>query len=328
MNFFTKIFFSSFLFWTTTFFAQASYTETEKLYDDTQVALIEIEVAPEAVDYMFSHPDSDSLHLCKVHFKNKYFDETIDSVGIRIRGNTSRDARKKSFKLSINGFVRGRTFHGVDKINLNGEHNDPSIIRSKLCWDLFQSIGMKASHASHVAVYINDKYYGLYISVEHIDDEFLKKNFQDPSGNLWKCLWPADLLYKGDDPDLYKERIGDRRIYDLRSNEDEDDYSQLARLIKVINLTPFSAFPDSLEKILNVYEAIKYFAVNILVGSWDDYRFLKNNYYLYYEPLTKKFHWIPYDYDNTFGIDWFGYDWSTIDPYDYPTIDDTPRPFT
>ncbi len=307
---------------------QSNYQDTAKLYDDTQVAVIKVETSPEAVNYMFAHPHSDSLHICTVHFENKYFNETIDSVGIRIRGNTSRDAKKKSFKISFNGFVHGRTFHGVDKMNLNGEHNDPSIVRSKLCWDIFQKIGMKASHAAHARVYINEKYYGLYISVEHIDDEFLKKNFYDPSGNLWKCLWPADLSYKGNDPSLYKEYVDGRRIYELKSNEDEDDYSQLARLIRIINKTPYPAFQDSLEKIFNVYEAIKYFAVNILVGSWDDYRFLKNNYYLYFEPASGKFHWIPYDYDNTFGVDWFGYDWSTINPYNYPTIDNTPRPLT
>ena len=40
------------------------------------------------------------------------------------------------------------------------------------------------------------------------------------------------------------------------------------------------------------------------------------------------FHWIPFDYDNTFGVDWFGANWSTIDPYDYANIDGTPRPLT
>ena len=324
-----KLFEIIFLIFVSAFaYAQQSYTETKKLYDDKEVAIIRIQTSPEAIEYMFSHPQSDSLHLCTVHFKNRFFDETIDSVGIRIRGNTSRQAKKKSFKLSINEYIKGRTFHGVDKINLNGEHNDPSIIRSKLCWDLFNKIGMNSSRAAHAAVYINGKYYGLYVSVEHIDDEFLKKNFADASGNLWKCLWPADLTYKGDDPSLYKTKIGNRKIYELKTNEDENDYSQLARLIRIINKTPFAEFRDSIENILNVSEVLKYFAVNILTGSWDDYRFLKNNYYLYYEPLQKRFHWIPYDYDNTFGIDWFGYDWATIDPYNYPTIDNTPRPLT
>ena len=60
--------------------------------------------------------------------------------------------------------------------------------------------------------------------------------------------------------------------------------------------------------------------MNILFGEWDDYWSLMNNYYLYHEPAKDILHLIPYDYDNTFGIDWFGIDWSTADPYNYPKV--------
>jgi len=212
--------------------------ESWKLYDDSQVSIVEITVAPEDLEWMYEHEnlESDSLHFASVNFSNSYINEAIDSVGFRLRGNTSRHSDKKSFKLSFNTFISGREFYGVDKMNLNGEHNDPSIIRAKLCWDIFQKIGMTASRAAHAAVYINGAYYGLYISVEHIDDEFLQKNFEDDSGNLWKCLYPADLTYQGPNPeDYHPDENG--KPYELKTNEDEYDYSQLARLISIINNT-------------------------------------------------------------------------------------------
>ncbi|MFC2085417.1 CotH kinase family protein, partial [Bacteroidota bacterium] len=230
------------------------------------------------------------------------------------------------FKLSFNTFIQGREFYGVEKLNLNGEHNDPSIIRSKLCWDLFNELGVISSRASHAAVYINGDYYGLYISVEHIDEEFVRKNYSDRNGNLWKCLYPADLVYLGDDPDLYKATANGRRKYDLKTNVEENNYSQLARLIDIINNTPNEYFTDSLEAIINIKDVLMYFAVNVSVGGWDDYWFLKNNYYLYYSPSEDIFHFIPYDYDNTFGIDWFSIDWSTVNPYTFAKIDNDPRP--
>ncbi len=291
-----------------------------QLYDDSQVAVVEITVDQADMTWIYQNVYSDSLHPATVHFTNAWIDSTIDSVGFRLRGNTSRTSWKKSFKLSFNTFVPGRQFYGVDKLNLNGEHNDPSIVRSKLCWDLFQDIGMTSTRAAHAAVYINGDYYGLYISVEHVDDEFIQTNYVDDSGNLWKCLWPADLTYLGEDPNLYKS-IDDgngRQAYDLKTNRQLDDYSQLARLIDIINNTPGDQFDDSLESILAVPEVLKYLAVNTLVGGWDDYRSLRNNYYLYFEPALGKFHWIPYDYDNTFGIDWFDTDWANADPYIYP----------
>ena len=42
--------------------------------------------------------------------------------------------------------------------------------------DLFNEIGIVSSRAAHAAVYINEKYYGLYISVEHIDENFFVTN--------------------------------------------------------------------------------------------------------------------------------------------------------
>ncbi|MCX6149095.1 MAG: CotH kinase family protein [Ignavibacteriales bacterium] len=297
-----------------------------KLYDDSQVAIVEITMNPDDLIYMYTNLKSDSMHIAQVHFKNAQIDETIDSVGIRLRGNTSRDAQKKSLKLSFNHFINGRQFHKVDDLNLNGEHNDPSIIRSKLVWDLCKDIGMKGSRAAHTAVYINGQYYGLYISVESIDDEFLKKNFNDDSGNLWKCLYPADLVYKGTNPNLYKKIENGRRVYDLSTNQEKDDYSKLARLIGIINTTPNNLLEDSLESVLSVTEVLKYFAMNIMVGSWDDYWFLKNNYYIYHEPAADIFHWLPYDYDNTFGIDWFNVDWTNSNPYVFGNSDNSPRP--
>lgn len=299
--------------------------ESYKIYDDKQVAKIFVTMDPNAFTWMMANPHSDSPHVCTVYFKNRLIDTTITNVGLRIRGNTSRDAKKKSFKLSFNEFQKGKDFYGVEKLNINGEHNDPSIIRSKLCWDIFQKAGMISSRSAHTELYINNKYMGLYISVEHIDEEFVKKNFDDNTGNLWKCLYPADLTYKGSDPNVYKFRP-EYQAYELSTNEEKNDYSELAHLINVINNTPNAVFKDSLEKVLNVASFLEFEAMNILTGQWDDYWSNMNNYYLYFEPTQKKFHFIPYDYDNTFGVDWFKYNWAKSDPYDFHKINDGSRP--
>ena len=295
--------------------------DLDMLYDDSQVSIIEIEVDPLTLEWIYQYPESDSIHIAQFHFSNSHIDEFVDDIGFRLRGNTSRDALKKSFKISFNTFVPGREFYGVDKLNLNGEHNDPSIVRSKLCWDFYNSVGMVSSRSAHTAVYINGSYYGLYISIEHIDDEFLDSSYNDSSGNLWKCIWPADLTYRGENPEDYHPWIDGVRPYELKTNEELYDYSKLANLISVINNVPDNEFSESLNSVIYVNEFLKYLAVNILMGSWDDYWYLKNNYYLYHEPVADKIHWIPYDYDNSFGIDWFNIEWSQSNPYTFAIMD-------
>ncbi|MFL2997991.1 MAG: CotH kinase family protein [Candidatus Neomarinimicrobiota bacterium] len=295
--------------------------ESWKIYDDSELAVIHITINPESLDWMYENVESDSIHSATFQFQNAYVDETLEFIGFRLRGNTSRDAEKKSFKIDFNHFSPGRNFYDVEKLNLNGEHNDPSIVRSKLCWDLYQDIGMKSTRSSHVMLYINGEYFGLYISIEHIDDTFLAKNFDNDNGNLWKCIWPADLTYRGNDPEDYYPYYNETRPYELKTNKNQYDYSKLARLIRIIYNTP-----DSLDMVLNIKTTLQYFAINILTGSWDDYRFLRNNFYLYHNPDNDLINWIPYDYDNSFGIDWFDINWSIIDPYEYTVIDNDGRP--
>ena len=300
-----------------------SADESWKVYDDSSISTINITINPNTLDWIYNNVESDSLHSVIVHFQNEHITETIDSVGFRLRGNTSRTSAKKSFKLDFNRFISGRDFYNIEKLNLNGEHNDPSIVRSKICWDIYNESGIIAPRAAHAKVYINDNYYGLYISVEHIDDSFLKKNFNDDSGNLWKCLWPADLTYRGENPENYYPYYGDDRPYELKTNTDNYDYEPLANLINILHHNP-----ESLESVLDIKSTLQYFAMNILLGSWDDYRYLRNNFYLYHNPSDDLIYWIPYDYDNTFGIDWFNIDWSSIDPYTYNVIDNDGRPLT
>lgn len=293
----------------------AQNDDSWKVYDDSEIAVINITMNSADLNWMYENPESDSMHLAQVHFQNSLIDETIDSVGIRIRGNTSRLSAKKSFKLSFNTFIKGGKFYSLEKINLNGEHNDPSIIRSKLCWDFFNEIGVVSSRAAHAAVYINDKYYGLYISVEHIDENFIDKHFNEDSGNLWKCLYGADL-----------NNENQLEPYTLKTNEEANDYSELDTLIKVINNTQLNDFENIIGNYFNAADYLKIQAVDILVGSWDNYSVLSNNYYLYHNPSNDIVNWIPYDYDNTFGIDWLGFDWAFANPYDFGLFMNQPRP--
>jgi len=301
-------------------FTTTTNDQSWKIFDDSAVAEISILIDPSYLTFMLdpANAESDSLFPATMIFKNAVITgDTVVDIGFRLRGNTSRQSAKKSFKVDINHFVPGRQFYDLEKLNLNGEHNDPSIIRSKLCWDLFQKIGIPAPRACHVKLYINGEYRGLYMNVEHIDDEFVQKRFGNQNGNLYKCLWPADLVYLGADQEFYKAEYNGRRAYDLKTNRLTDDYSDLVHFIEVLNNTPSTTFKQKIEQIFNVPNFLKWLAMNVLVGSWDDYWYLKNNYYLYHNTAADRFEFIPYDYDNTYGVDWVGGDWGTRDIYNW-----------
>jgi len=306
--------------------AQDPFPALPPVFRDDVLPRVDILIPPDSLNILLApgNEESDYHWHATFIFDNGEMKDTVENVGFRLRGNTSRYSKKKSFKVSFNTYVPGRQWEGLDKLNLNGEHNDPSVVRSKICWDLLRWMKVPAPRANHVDLYINGQYRGLYINVEHIDDEFVQSRFGNSDGNLYKCLYPADLDYKGANPDLYKEEFGGRRAYELTTNEDVDDYSDLAHFIDVLNNTPLAQLPCELEQVFEVDNYLKAAAFDVLSGNWDGPIYNKNNFYLYHNQSSGKFEYIPYDLDNTLGIDWLGVDWVERDIYNWSPSD--PRP--
>ena len=297
--------------------AQTLFPELAPVFQDDLLPRIDIWLPPDSLAQLLA-PGNEELdypwHATFV-FNNGAQADTVTEIGFRLRGNTSLYARKKSFKVSFNSYVPGRKWEHLEKLNLNGEHNDPTVARSKIAWDLLRRMGVPAPRANHVRLYINGAYFGLYVNVEHIDEQFVQLRFGNNDGNLYKCLWPADLAYKGADPDLYKAAFSGRQAYELVTNLPANDYSDLAHFIDVLNNTPLPDLPCALEAVLDVDTWLRVMAFDVLAGNWDGPVFNKNNFYLYHNTANGRFEVIPYDLDNTLGIDWLGMDWSMRNIY-------------
>ncbi|MDP2423231.1 MAG: CotH kinase family protein [Bacteroidales bacterium] len=296
--------------------SQPSFPVPGQVYISSVVPRIDIIIHPDSLAWIYANVESDREFRATFIFNNGTLHDTIHDIGFRLRGNTSRYAQKKSFKVSFNTFISGRKYYGLEKLNLNGEHNDPSVIRARIVWDIFNQSRVPVPRSNHVRVYINNNYYGVYINVEHIDENFVKLRYGNNDGDLYKCLWPADLAYLGSNPDLYKIMSGGRRVYELKIQEN-DNYTSIANFINVLNNTPISQLPCALEKVFNVQDYLKIAAIDILTSNWDGYIFNKNNFYLYQNTSTGLFEYIPYDVDNTFGIDWFNIIWSNRNIYNW-----------
>ncbi len=293
-------------------FSQPLFPAEGKVFRTDVIPRVDITVNEDSLKWIYNNVQSDREFDALFVYTAAGMADSVSHVGFGLRGNTSRNSAKKSFKVSFNAFSPGKKFHGIEKMNLNGEHNDPSIIRSHLTWGLFKSMQVVGSRSNHVEVYINRRYYGLYINVEHVDEEFVESRFGNKFGNLYKCLYPADLSYLGDNKTEYK-----KNGYELKTNTDKDDFSDLIGFIKALNSATPDQFPEKIEPIFNVNAFLRYLAVEIFTGHWDAYSFNKNNYYLFNNVSTGKFELIPYDTDNTFGIDWAGIDWANRDIYNW-----------
>lgn len=295
--------------------AQGLRPEAGVVYTDASVARIDLSIDPDTLDALYDEPDSDVYAPADFVFTRGAFVDSVVDVGLRFRGNFSRFAAKKNFKISFNRFAQGRKWNGLEKLNVNSQHNDPTILRAKLTSDLTTTIrhgmlGPESTRAGHAEVYINGDYYGLYINVEHIDEQFAENHFGSPRSNVYKCLYPADLQWAGSSPSDYS--------YCEQTQENSDGpLDDVVALADVLNNTAIEDLACGLEAVLNVDDYLRQAAVEVVTGHWDGYIYNQNNFYLVRNPMDDRLEYVIYDTDNTWGIDWIGRDWAARDLYEW-----------
>jgi hypothetical protein len=241
----------------------------------------------------------------------------------------------------------------MSKVNLKAMYNDPSQMREALAWGLFATAGVPASRHTYAKLGLNRTYMGLFSVIEQVDKRFLKDHFGDnDEGNLYKAacgqLGCATLERRvgadgGDGGGRYIAGDPDDQTYRLTTNEDDpaaNTYEDLARLVRTIDGAGLpggagrfdsAAFRESVEAIMNARAFLRWAGVNILIGGWDNYFATPSNYFLYNSGrrgdergfvASPYFTFIPWDYDNSFGVDFFETQWQYTDIVDWPSNTD------
>lgn len=222
------------------------------------------------------------------------------SCGLKFKGESSYGfypGKKKPFRIKFNKYIKGQDFHGLKELNLTNNFKDPTMIREKIYLDIMNKEGLPAPRATFAKLYINEKYWGLYLVNENIDDVFLETRFNDSKGNLFQGEPLANLLYLGNEPSKYYNR------YVLKTNEKKNDWTDLVRLIRIMNDTILKDedYIRKLESVFNLDKCLRAWAINNLIGNIDAYNmFYPHNFYLFHDSVTFKWHWISLDGNYSF----------------------------
>ncbi len=222
---------------------------------------------------------------------------TYDTIGIKMKGNSSYNnpSKKKSFKIGIDEYVSGQKHDGLKKFNLNNQFKDPSFMREKLMCDFANQMGANCPRCTYTRVYLNNVYWGLYNIVEEIDKTYLGKNFTDKKGNLFKGDPNGDLKWINSTPSSYYTK------YELKTNETQNNWSDLVHLIDKINNTVSTSFHDSMESVIRTTSVLKSWALTNIFVNLDSYLGSGHNYYIYDDSTNFKFHYILWDINEAFG---------------------------
>lgn len=314
--------------------------ELDWVFDMNVVPEIRIDVTAQQWNELLMAYDEDGgtnhyIH-CDAEFKSKGEIYNFEDAGLRLRGNTSRrrpegrrgelhsaddtDWHHCHFTLNLRKFQKddAHELRNVRKFYLKWHKDDSAYCRELYCYDLFRRFGVwTAAYSSYCRLWIHVEgdsqpaYYGVYEMIEAIDDKFVKRRkelFGDHKHNLWKCVSPANLNYNDiKDANIgWDDDSGVNRTYELKTNTENFEAARQQLIEFSRNLTRLSGaeFHDWIATVCDVELLLRTYAVNVIVGMWDDYWNNSNNYYLYFNSTDKenyKVFLIPFDYDNTLG---------------------------
>lgn len=283
------------------------------VFNDQIVPRIDIFIDADSLAQMLNNGNvwADHEYPADFFWNDGIHKDTLLQVGFRLRGNTSRVSAKKSFKVKFNHFG-GKKFHGISDLNLNGEHNDPSLSRAKIVWDLMRKAGIDAPRANHVLLFVNNEYKGIYLNVEHIDNDYFQARDKDEEGQIFKCLYGCDFKYRGSNPSQYPTTV-----YEPQNHEGDPNTYDLIEFIRRLSLKDDPDFRCKLEEVFDVDAYLKTMAMEVLVGHWDNPLYNKNNAYVFIPTNGSRLEIMAYDVDNTMGIDWLGEDWGEKNIYSW-----------
>ncbi|MFO1498863.1 MAG: lamin tail domain-containing protein [Verrucomicrobiota bacterium] len=231
-----------------------------------------------------------------------------DQCGIRNRGNGTRSNVPHNIHVA---FPKDQPWKGRAGLNLNTSY----VASQHLGSAVFRSLGLPVAESRPVQVRVNginlakpgQEQFGCYAANDLVNGALVQRQFPlDHAGQLYRGirdrsggtnLFVADLLWHGPDYTIYTN------VYAKENRGSLNDWSDLIQLLDTLNHTPDADYAQAVERIVNVEEWMRYFAINTLIanqenglsnGSGDDFS-------LYRGGRDRRFLLLPYDLDSLLG---------------------------
>ena len=156
-----------------------------RLFDTSRVHTIDIVM--DDWDGFLENCEAEEYSACAVVIDG----ESYKNVAIRAKGNTSLSSvaalgsSRYSFKVEFDHYDETKTYHGLDKLNLNNLIFDNTMMKDYLTYRVMTEFGVDAPLCSFVYITVDGEDFGLYLAVEGVEDAFLERNYGGV-GELYK----------------------------------------------------------------------------------------------------------------------------------------------
>lgn len=220
---------------------------------------------------------------------------------IRVRGNSSRGATYKSYKVKLE--EEAGTFFGQKNLNINKHSGDVSKISTKLQTDLLAKMDNVAGYRTYfMRLWIRDAslpkqeqefvYYGLYTEIEQPNKTYLETRGLSNNAVMYKAsdfgFAMNDVLRNVDDPEYSEEAF--ESVLSIREAK---NHEKLLEMLEAVNDTTRD-FKDVFQTYFDEDNYLTWLAFNLLMGNED---ITNHNYILYSPENALTWYFIPWDFD-------------------------------
>ena len=250
---------------------------------------------------------SKGLEFAYVHASFDIGGIHFDDVAVRPKGNGTYNpvltgkVAKPSLKIDLNKYVKGQKLAGVSTLNLHNGLFDPTWMNEALAFRLYRDAGVPAPRTAYARVYLTakggeaNKYLGLYILVENVDSDFTQSRFKVAGGALLKPVTIVPFRFLSRDWSDYNQ------MYDPKTDLTAADKQHVIDLCDLLSNASDQVFAARIGEFVDLDAFAKYMAVVVWMANPDSLLEQGQNYYVHFNPTTRKYNFLPWDQDHSFG---------------------------
>ncbi len=230
--------------------------------------------------------------------------ERFDKVGVRYRGNgtylNSRYGQKQSLKLDVHKYEKTNYLAGVREVNFLNTIVDYSYVHDALAEDLFRQLGAIGPRTAYAYITEDigngkDEPRGLFVAMENIDADFAEHRFGTRKAPIFKPVTYDLFVELGGDWNAYDE------IYDLKTKATDEQRQRVMDLAALVTRATDEEFARRVADFLDLDEFAAFLAGHVLLSSYDGFLVNGQNFYVYLDPRSNKFGFVPWDQDHAWG---------------------------
>ncbi|ORX85304.1 coth-domain-containing protein [Anaeromyces robustus] len=299
--------------------ALSNESNFSKLFQEGQVKVINIVADQEKLDNLHSSTKlakvgADSDTTVEMYLLSDDSVKHFTNVTLSFSGMGSRGFAKRPYKIKLSDgpddTKENKSINGRKAFKLRNLAYDCTYVRQKIVTDVGHAIGVILPQVGFARLYMNGEPYGLYELTDNPKKNWIKKVIHENAlpdnvkvGSYYKGVSYAGDTFVPASLNVESDESWYSTLYECENEQEgQVDYTDLKSFVQWVSTINNNTSMEEIRSKFEVDMFLKYMIIEYLIGHWDGYWMGGNNFYLYSNPVTKKYLFMSFDFDLTLGM--------------------------